>query len=101
MEAIAVSGGIGVLDKKTEVQIIRQHPQGVKYYEVDLTSKEIVNNPMYFIQPNDIINIKPMRQKTWGVGATGVQSFFLFSSLVTTTVALIVLFQSYAQIIKI
>lgn len=97
LEAIALAGDIDVFGKKTEVQIVRQHPQGVKYYELDLTSKEVVNNPMYFIQPNDIINIKPMKQKTWGIGTTGVQSFLLFSSLVTTTVALVVLFQGLAN----
>jgi len=96
-EAIALSGDIAELGKKTEVQIMRQHPEGVKFYEVDLTSKEVVNNPMYFIQPNDVINIKPMKQKTWGIGTTGVQSFLVFASLVTTTAALVVLVQSFTN----
>lgn len=92
-EAIALAGDIEVVGKRDEVQIVRQHPQGVKYYEVDLTSKEVVNNPMYFIQPNDIINVKPMKQKTWGVGVTGVQTFLTAASLITTTIALIALFR--------
>jgi len=95
-EALAQAGGAAsVFGKNTEVQIMRQHPEGVKFYEVDLTSKKVVSNPMYFIQPNDIINIKPMKQKTWGIGQTGVQSFLLFASLVTTTAALVVLIQSF------
>ena len=97
LEAIALAGDIDVFGKKTEVQIIRQHPQGVKYYEIDLTSKAVVNNPMYFIQPNDIINVKPMKQKTWGVGETGVQTFLTFASLITTTAALVVLVQSFSN----
>jgi polysaccharide export outer membrane protein len=96
-EALAQAGDIATLGNKKEVQIIRQHPQGVKYYEVDLTSKAVVNNPMYFIQPNDIINVKPMKQKTWGVGTTGVQSFLTFASLITTTAALVVLIQSFSN----
>lgn len=96
-EAIAQAGDIDVFGKKTEVQIVRQHPQGVKYYEIDLTSKAVVNNPMYFIQPNDIINIKPMKQKTWGIGATGVQTFLTFATLITTTAALVVLIQSFSN----
>ena len=94
-EAIALAGDIDVFGDKTKVQIIRQHPQGVKYYEVDLTSKEVVNNPMYFIQPNDIINVKPLKQKTWGFGETGVQSFLTFASIITTSAALVVLIQSF------
>lgn len=97
LEAIALAGDIETFGKKTEVQIIRQHPQGVKYYEIDLTSKAVVNNPMYFIQPNDIINVKPMKQKTWGIGATGVQTFLTFASLITTTAALVVLIQSFSN----
>lgn len=96
-EALALAGDIDVLGDKKQVQIIRQHPQGVKYYEIDLTSKAAVNNPMYFIQPNDIINVKPMKQKTWGIGTTGTQTFFTFASLITTTVALVVLIQSFSN----
>ena len=92
LEALALAGDIDVFGDKTKVQIIRQHPQGVKYYEVDLTSKEVVNNPMYFIQPNDIIYVKPLKQKSWGVGSTGRESLlFVLSMLtfVTTTLLLI------------
>jgi len=96
-EALAQAGGIDMLGNKRKVQIIRQHPQGVKYYELDLTSKAVVNNPMYFIQPNDIINVKPLRQKSWGIGTTGFQTYATLLSIVTSTIVFILFIDSLGK----
>ncbi len=96
-EAIAQAGDIQMVGKRQEVQIIRQHPQGVKYYEIDLTSKAVISNPMYFIQPNDIINIKPMKQKSWGIGETGFQTYATLLSIITSTLTFILFIQSFGN----
>ncbi len=74
-EAIALAGDITTVGNRNEVQIIRQYPDGVKFFEIDLTDKSIVSNPLYFIQPNDIINVKPLPQRSIGIGTTGFQTF--------------------------
>ena len=74
-EAIAMAGDITTVGNRNEVQIIRQYPDGVKFFEIDLTDKSIVSNPLYFIQPNDIINVKPLPQRSIGIGTTGFQTF--------------------------
>lgn len=96
-EAIANAGGIDFLGNRYEVQIVRMHPEGVKYYQVDLTDKRVVSDPRYFVQPNDIINIKPLRQRSWGIGETGFQTFLSVLSAVSSSLALIVAIQSFAK----
>ena len=51
-----------------------------------------MNSPYYYIQPNDIIYVKPVKQKTWGVGTTGRESLQTIVSvlgIITTTVLLL------------
>jgi polysaccharide export outer membrane protein len=60
----------------------------VKYYEVDLTDKRVVSDPRYWIQPNDIINIKPLKQRSWGIGETGFPTFLALLSAVSSSLAL-------------
>jgi len=91
-EAIANSGEIPVTGNRREVQIIRQYPQGQQIHMLDLTDREVMNSPYYYIQPNDIIYVKPVKQKTWGLGTTGRESLQTIVSLlgiITTTILLI------------
>ncbi len=85
-DALALSGDISIVGDRRQVQIIRQYPEGLKLYEVDLTDVNALSDPRFFIQPNDIINVKPMRVKTWGIGTTGWQTISL--SLATLASAL-------------
>ena len=72
--------------------VIRQYPQGQKIHHLDLTDINVMQSPYYYIQPNDMIYVKPLKQKSWGTGATGVQTLTTLVSvisLVTTTILLI------------
>ncbi|HNU60494.1 MAG TPA: sugar transporter, partial [Aquaticitalea sp.] len=61
-------------------------------YHLDLTDANVMNSPYYYIQPNDMIYVKPLKQKTWGTGTTGKETLTTIVSvfsLVATTVLLI------------
>lgn len=83
-EALALAGDANIYGMRREVQIIRQYPEGVRVFELDLTSAEVLTDPDFMIQPNDVINIKPMRQKSWGIGETGFSSFVQTLSIVSS-----------------
>ncbi|UOK43929.1 MULTISPECIES: polysaccharide biosynthesis/export family protein [Flavobacterium] len=91
MEAIANSGDITLTGNRKEVSIIRQYPHGTETHSIDLTDAKAMQSPYYYLQPNDYIYIKPLRQKSWGTGTTGMQSvatIITALSLVTTTLLL-------------
>lgn len=91
-EAIANSGDIPILGNKKEVMILRPYPGGYKIHELDLTDRSILESPFFYIQPNDMIYIKPLPQKSWGTGKTGLESFttvLTVLSAITTTVLLL------------
>lgn len=91
-EAIASSGEIPVTGDKKDVLIIRQYPHGQEIHHVDLTDVKVMDSPYYYIMPNDMIYVKPLKQKSWGTGTTGretLASIVAVMSLVTTTILLI------------
>ena len=90
-EAIANVGEIPVTGDRKNVQIIRQYPQGQQIHSIDLTDIKVMQSPYYYIQPNDIIYVRPLKQKSLGTGTTAVQSLGTIAtilSLVTTTILL-------------
>ncbi|TDP59177.1 polysaccharide biosynthesis/export family protein [Flavobacterium dankookense] len=92
MEAIANSGDIEITGNRKDVVVIRRFPQGNQTYHIDLTDSNAVNSPAYQLQPNDYIYVKPLKQKTWGTGRTGIESLstiITLLSLATTTYLLL------------
>src|SRR5690606_831472 len=90
-EAIANSGEIPVTGDVSDVMIIRQYPQGQQIHHLDLTDVQVMQSPYYYLQPNDIIYVKPRKQKTWGTGTTGKESLTTIVSIIsiiTTTILL-------------
>lgn len=92
MEAIANAGDINVTGDRTDVKIVRTYPDGVRVHHIDVTSINAVNSPFYYIQPNDLIVVDPLPQKSLGTGTTGIQSFTTIISILTLLTSTILLF---------
>ncbi|KEZ93771.1 polysaccharide biosynthesis/export family protein [Nonlabens ulvanivorans] len=92
VEAIANSGGVPITGDLTNVRIVRQYPDGVKVHHLDLTQLDVIYSPYYYIQPNDMIVVDPLPQKSLGTGTTGLASFTTIVSVLTTLVTTVLLF---------
>jgi len=92
LEAIANAGDITVTGDRHHVTVIRQFPHGTEMHDIDLTDVKAMQSPYYYIQSNDYIYIKPLPQKSWGTGRTGIESLGTILSvltLITTTLLLL------------
>lgn len=92
LEAIANMGDITITGDRKNVTVIRQYPYGTEMHDIDLTDIKVMESPYYYLQPNDYIYIKPLPQKTWGTGKTGIESLgtiVTLLSLATTTYLLL------------
>ena len=92
MEAIANSGDITLIGDRTNVVIIRQYPLGQKVHHIDLTQIDAMNSPYYYVQPNDLILINPLPQKSLGFGTTGLASFTTILGIITALTSVVLLF---------
>ena len=93
-EALASAGDVTLVGDRRQVQIIRQFPEGARLYDLDLTRQSSINDPRFFIQPNDIVNVKPLRQKSWGIGTTGIQTLTLALGAVASVLLIITSIQA-------
>lgn len=92
LEAIANAGDITVVGDRKNVTVIRQFPHGTEMHDIDLTDAKVLQSPYYYLQPNDYIYVKPLKQKSWGTGKTGIESLgtiITLLSLATTTFLLL------------
>ncbi len=92
MQAIANSGGVPLTGDKTDVVIIRQYPGGQQVHHIDLTTIDAMSSPYYYLQPNDMIVVNPLPQKSIGAGTTGLDSFRTILTVVTALTTTILLF---------
>lgn len=88
-EALAMAGDITMVGDRRDVEIVRQRGAGVEIIKLNLTDSEVLTNPDFFIQPNDIINVKPLGVKSLGIGTTGFQSFASVIAVLASTATLI------------
>ena len=90
-DAIANSGDITDVGDRTAVEIIRNTINGPEKFILDLTDINVLNSNTFYIQPNDIINVKPLQEKSWGTGTTGLQSLSSVVSVFTLITSIIIL----------
>ncbi|MEO8234901.1 MAG: polysaccharide biosynthesis/export family protein [Flavobacterium sp.] len=91
LEAIANCGDITITGNRKDVMVVRQYPNGTEMHTIDLTSSDALKSPYYYIQPNDFIYIKPLKQKSWGTGTNGLQSFTTILSSVSLLLTIFLL----------
>ena len=72
--------------------VIRQYPQGQKIHHLDLTDINVMKSPYYYIQPNDIIYVKPLKQKSIGTGETAVSSLATLATIASLMTSAILIF---------
>ena len=61
MEALAYAGDITYNGDRQEVLIIRPTGEGSQTYRIDVTNRNLIGQEQYYVQPNDIIYVKPLR----------------------------------------
>lgn len=94
VDAVSNAGGVPVTGDLTDIIIIRQYPGGQKVHHVDLTTINAFKSPYYYVQPNDLIVVNPLPQKTLGAGTTALDTFRTILTVVTALTTTILLFIS-------
>ena len=89
-EAVAMAGNMTNFAKKDEVKIIRQTDNGSEIITVDMGKADILSSPYYYLKPNDIVYVEPLKIKQWGFTAFPYSTVF---SIVTLGVTLYNIFR--------
>ena len=87
-EAISLAGNMTQFAKNDQVKIVRQTNNGSEIYTVDMGSAEILSSPYYYLKPNDIIYVEPLKIKQWGFTTFPYSTVISILSLAITLWAL-------------
>ena len=63
LDALASSGDIGFKGKTDNVLVIRETKDGKEFKRLNLTDKSIFYSPYFYMQPNDIVYVEPVKEK--------------------------------------
>lgn len=88
-EAMSLAGNMTSFAKKSEVKIIRQTDNGSEIVTVDMGQADILSSPYYYLKPNDIVYVEPLKIKQWGFTTFPYSTVF---SIVTLGVTLYSIF---------
>lgn len=87
LEAVANAGDILETGNRKDVLIVRQYPDGQRIHHIDLTDISAMKSEFYYIQPNDLIMVKPLKRKALGTGQTATQTFATIASVFSVLIS--------------
>ncbi len=83
IEAIQRAGGITPFSNTDEVYVIREIEGERIFGKVSLKDRDIVNSQFYYVYPNDVIYLQPIKAKTFNTQS----SFFSVTNIITSLIS--------------
>ena len=84
LDALAASGDIGEKGKIDNILVIRDENDGKVFKRLNLKDNSVFYSPYYYLQPNDIVYVEPVRMRT-------PLTVPLIISYITTSISLFIL----------
>lgn len=89
--ALSLAGDVTTYGDRNDVMLVRNENGNNLNINIDLTSSDILVSDYYYLRPNDIIYVKPMRKKFWGLDT------FPWSVLLSTISTVILIYTVFGQ----
>jgi polysaccharide export outer membrane protein len=96
IEALAQAGDLQNLAKRSSLQLYRQYTDGIKVHTLDLTDRNLVNSSLWYLQPNDVLYVEPLKVRTAG----DVSSFQTSMTVITPLLSSLLLVLNTYILIK-
>lgn len=90
LEAIGHAGGIGDYGNRDRVLVVRPFDKGTRTYRLNLQNKSLLTSEAYFLLPNDVVIIEPMKQKIFNMNLPTI-SFLTSTVASTVTITLLLI----------
>lgn len=90
LEALGLAGDLNITGQRKDVKIIREVNGLISEYIVDLTSKDLLKSPVYYLKQNDVIYISPNKSKVnTSAYNPSISIFVSVASLLISTINII------------
>jgi len=85
-EALGLAGDATDFANRRKITLVRETDKGSEIHVLDISKRNILASPYYYLKPNDIIYVEPLKEKTWA--RTAFPYELIFSSITTTIIIL-------------
>ena len=75
LEAISNAGDISPYGNRKKILVVRPGTQGTKTYRLDLTKTDILNSEGFFLLPNDMVYVEPVKSYNFQVNLPTISAF--------------------------
>ncbi|WP_298780313.1 polysaccharide biosynthesis/export family protein [uncultured Polaribacter sp.] len=90
LEAIALAGDLNISGQRNNILVQREEDGKKVEYKVNLLSKEIFTSPVYYLQQNDVVYVKPNYARIQSASSNSSTSLFIsITGLLITIVSLL------------
>lgn len=90
LEAIGRAGGLGDYGNRNKVLVVRPVDKGTKTFRLNLQDKNILSSQAYFLLPNDVVIVEPLKQKIFNMNLPTISfALTVITSTITSTLLLI------------
>lgn len=89
LHAISNAGGLTDFSNRKKVRLYRETEKGIKSVWLDLTNPNTIESEYFYLKPNDMIYIEPLKAKAIRSNVQTVTIGVSILSIITTVVALI------------
>lgn len=87
LEALALAGNITNFAKTDNVKLVRRSDNGSEIVTLNIGKADILTSPYYYLKPNDILYVEPMKAKQWGFTSFPYSTVLSIISLGITALA--------------
>jgi polysaccharide export outer membrane protein len=91
-QAISMAGDLTEYSDRMTVQVVRQTLDGSEISQFNLTDRNIVDSKYYYVMPNDVIYVRPMKGKFFAMNSfpyavvlSTITTFILILNLINAT----------------
>ena len=93
LEGLAKAGDLTQAGNRSKVKLIRQTPQGSEVVLLDLTDPNLVQSPYYYLKPNDVLYVEPLRTQLKRDNLVVWNAVFAAVSAISTAVLVVTYFR--------
>ena len=84
LEALGLAGDLTEFGNRTNITVIRKTDEGSDVHTLDLSSREILQSPYFYLAPGDVVYVEPMKAGTQRFNLPAVS--IILSSITTVFV---------------
>ena len=86
LQALSLAGGISDFGNRKNILVLRPNAEGYKSFRIDITKRDLLATTDFFVLPNDIIYVEPVKFKAFRLGVSEYSFVVTTISTLLTTV---------------